>query len=78
MNEHEDQQTEGDSIELGPDDILQESAQDWATVAVAAGGLGLGGAKVAVDYAKLRLDRDRLDFDRQKLEAEQPSAGEDS
>ncbi len=67
----EDEPLEGEHIELGPDDLLQESAQDWATLAVGGVGLGVAGSKVAVDYARVRLDRDRLEFDRQKFEAEQ-------
>ena len=68
---------DGHRLELGPDDRLEETAQDWATIA-AAGGVIVGGAKVYVDYAKVRVERQRLGLDRERLEFDRSQAREDS
>ncbi len=63
----QDDLPEGERIELGPDDILQESAQEWILGAGAAAGAG----KVAVDFMRVKLDRDRLEFEQRQYEDQQ-------
>lgn len=60
---------EAERIELGPNDILQESAQDWVPYvvpsAVAAAGIA---SNHILGRQRNQTDRDRLDFEQRQYD----------